>query len=252
MGSERKMSNNILIQNCRAENNPGDPSILNNHSGNGILVGVSDCVIIDHCTATNNGWDMPREGNGPVGIWAWESSHITIQYCVSYKNRTSRNGKDGGGFDLDGGVTNSVIQYCLSYENEGAGYGLFQYSGASRWSDNIIRYCTSINDGLKTAGSGGFFLWNGSGDDSQLTNCQIYNNLVYSDSVPVLSFENASAHKNFSFYNNIFIGSVQPISGHNSGSTFNGNTWWSMRRPYEYHNLEIMKLNRIFQTLTEL
>ncbi len=252
MGSKQKLSHNILISYCRAENNPGDPTILDNHSGNGILVGVSDNVIVDHCTATNNGWDMPREGNGPVGIWTWQSNNVIIQHCVSYRNKTSRNGKDGGGFDLDGGVTNSIVQYCLSYENEGAGYGLFQYWGATDWSDNIIRNCVSINDGLKTAGSGSFFLWNGSGDEKQLSDCEIYNNIVYSDSVPVVSFENASAHKNFNFHDNIFIGSVQLVSGQNSGSAFYRNTWWGMREPGKYQHLEIMKLNRFFQTLTEI
>lgn len=248
MGSEQKLSHGILISYCRAENNPGDPTKLDNHSGNGILVGVSDNVIVDHCIATNNGWDMPREGNGPVGIWTWQSNNVVIQHCVSYRNKTSRNGKDGGGFDLDGGVTNSIIQYCLSYENEGAGYGLFQYWGASAWSDNIVRNCVSINDGLKTAGSGSIFLWNGSGDDKQLANCEIFNNIVYSDSVPVVSFENASAHKNFIFHDNIFIGSGQLISGKNSGSFFKENIWWGLREPNKYPDLEIMKLTRFFQT----
>lgn len=227
MGSERKLSGRIRIQDCKAENNPGDPTNLDNHSGNGILVGVSDGVTIDHCVATNNGWDMPREGNGPVGIWAWESSHITIQYCISYRNRTSKNAKDGGGFDLDGGVTNSLIQYCLSYENDGAGYGLFQYSGASVWADNIIRYCVSINDGHTTEGSGSFFLWNGSDDIAQLTGCMIYNNVAYNTKAPVISYEKSSLHNNFRFSNNIFIGPDKPISGVMSGSSFLGNNWWN-------------------------
>jgi hypothetical protein len=227
MGSHQDSSGNILIRDCKAWNNAGDPTMLDNHSGNGILVGVSDSVIIDHCTATNNGWDMPRQGNGPVGIWTWQSDHVTIQYCISYRNRTSKGGKDGGGFDLDGGVTNSLIQYCLSYENEGAGYGLFQYSGASGWSNNVIRYCVSINDANTTEGSGCFFIWNGSDDKKQLTNCTIYNNVAFSSSAPVISFENASEHENFVFSNNIFLGSDQLISGKNKGSKFLGNTWWS-------------------------
>jgi hypothetical protein len=227
MGSNKDLSGNILIHDCKAENNAGDPTILDNHSGNGILVGVSDSVTIDHCTATNNGWDMPRQGNGPVGIWTWMSDHITIQYCISYRNKTSKGGKDGGGFDLDGGVTNSLIQYCLSYENEGAGYGLFQYPGASYWSNNIIRYCVSINDANTTEGSGSFFIWNGSNESRQLTNCYIYNNVAYSISAPVISFENASEHENFIFSNNIFMGSRQMINGKNKGSKFLGNDWWS-------------------------
>jgi hypothetical protein len=190
-------------------------------------VGVSDSVTIDHCTATNNGWDMPRLGNGPVGIWTWMSDHVTIQYCISYRNRTSKGGKDGGGFDLDGGVTNSLIQYCLSYENAGAGYGLFQYPGASDWKNNTIRYCVSINDAHTTEGAGSFFIWNGSDESSQLTDCYFYNNVAYSSSAPVISFENASEHENFIFSNNIFLGSGQMMSGKNKGSKFLGNVWWS-------------------------
>jgi hypothetical protein len=227
MGSHQDSSGNILIRDSKAENNPGDPTMLDNHSGNGILVGVSDSVIIDHCTATNNGWDMPRQGNGPVGIWTWQSDHVTIQYCISYRNKTSKGGKDGGGFDLDGGVTNSLIQYCLSYENQGAGYGLFQYWGASDWSNNVIRYCVSINDANTTEGSGSFFIWNGSNESRQVTNCAIYNNVAYSSSAPVISFDNASDHENFIFSNNIFLGSGQLINGINKGSKFLGNVWWS-------------------------
>jgi hypothetical protein len=227
MGSERNNSRNIMIHDCKAENNPGDPSNLNNHSGNGILAGVSDSVTIDHCTATNNGWDMPRKGNGPVGIWTWESDHVIIQYCISYRNKTSPDAQDGGGFDLDGGVTNSLIQYCLSYENQGAGYGLFQYAGASAWSNNTIRYCVSINDAQSTAGAGSFFIWNGSNNVHQLTNCMIYNNVVFNLSAPVISFEKSSAHFDFMFCNNIFLGNDHPIAGIMKGSKFIGNDWWN-------------------------
>jgi len=238
MGSHQDSSGNILIRDCNAENNAGDPTMLDNHSGNGILIGVSDSVLVDHCTATNNGWDMPRQGNGPVGIWTWQSDHVVIQYCISYGNRTSKGGKDGGGFDLDGGVTNSLIQYCLSYRNEGAGYGLFQYSGASGWANNVIRYCVSINDAHTTEGSGSFFIWNGSDESSQLTNCYIYNNVAYSESAPVISFENDSEHENFVFSNNIFLGSGKMISGKNSGSKFLGNVWWNTEGKIKFMQYE--------------
>src|SRR5436190_17235380 len=135
---------------CRADNNPGDPTNLTNHSGNGIVVGNCRNVLIEYCTATNNGWDMPRIGNGPVGIWPYEADSVIIQHCISYRNKTAPGAADGGGFDLDGGVTNSVIQYCLSYENEGSGYGIFQYWSAGNWKNNTLRYCISINDGKIT------------------------------------------------------------------------------------------------------
>jgi parallel beta-helix repeat protein len=233
-GSARNLSKKNLIQDCKAENNPGDPSNLTNHSGNGILVGISDSVLVDHCSATNNGWDMPRQGNGPVGIWTWESDHVTIQYCISYRNKTSKNAKDGGGFDLDGGVTNSVIQYCLSYENHGAGYGLFQYAGASNWSGNTVRYCVSINYGQTTVGAGSVFIWNGSDDPGQLTDCMFYNNAIYNSSAPLISYETASRHRNFIFCNNIFLGSDQPIYGIIKGSSYIGNDWWNSNGKKEF------------------
>jgi hypothetical protein len=224
MGSVRDSSRLITIVNCTAENNAGDPTKLDNHSGNGILVGMSDSVLIERCIATENGWDMPRTGNGPVGIWAWESSNVKIQYCISYNNKTSKNAKDGGGFDLDGGVSNSVIQYCISFGNQGAGFGLFQYSGASPWHDNMIRYCLSLRDATTTEGAGAVFVWNGSNNAEQLSNCEINNNLIINSRKPLVSYENASKHKYFTFSGNMFIGPHR-IAGSDSGSVFRKNVW---------------------------
>ena len=159
-------------------------------------------------------------------IWTYESNAVTIQYCISYRNKTSKGGKDGGGFDLDGGVTNSVIQYCLSYENEGAGYGLFQYWGASLWHHDTVRYCLSVNDATTTEGSGGIFVWNGVNDSVQLADCAVYNNVVYSTHAPAIQFEPMSANKNFLFVNNIFIGNGPVVHGPSSGEKFMGNIWW--------------------------
>jgi hypothetical protein len=91
---------NIHITGCSAVNNPGDPTNLHNHSGNGIIAGRCKNVIIEYSSATNNGWDMPRIGNGPVGIWAYEADSVIIQNCISYKNKTSVGGEDGGGLIL--------------------------------------------------------------------------------------------------------------------------------------------------------
>jgi hypothetical protein len=234
IGSQEKRSKNILVKDSKVENNPGDPTNLDNHSGNGILAGWSDSVMIDHCTATNNGWDMPRVGNGPVGIWAYESNYMTIQYCISYRNKTAKGAKDGGGFDFDGGVTNSLIQYCLSYENEGAGYGLFQYAGASLWYNNIVRYCVSINDAASTEGSGSFFAWNNSGDSTQLADCIVHNNVVYSMHAPAVQFEAESPNKNFLFCSNIFIGSGPIVNGPSSGEKFIGNVWWNVNNEIKF------------------
>jgi hypothetical protein len=202
---QKRLSDKILITRCRADNNPGDPTNLTNHSGNGILVGNCKNVLIEYCSATNNGWDMPRTGNGPVGIWAYEADSIIIQHCLSYRNKTSPGAADGGGFDLDGGVTNSIIQYCLSYENEGAGYGIFEYPGANKWKNNTVRYCISINDGRKTENASAMYIWNGWDADSMLTDFYAYNNFFYNDTKYSFSFAAQSRHKRFYFFNNIFI-----------------------------------------------
>lgn len=224
----KKSNHNIYISHCRAENNPGDPSNLTNHSGNGIVVGSCSKVLIEYCTATNNGWDMPRIGNGPVGIWAYEADSVTIQHCLSYRNKTSIGGADGGGFDLDGGVTNSIVQYCLSYENQGAGYCIFQYLYASPWHDNIFRFNISINDGSVSDAGAGLYIWNSSRDPNQFYNSFVYNNTIYNSKVAAVSFSELSKRKGFRFYNNIFIGKDSLVKGYIDNDTFIGNDWWSL------------------------
>ena len=192
----------------KTENNPGDPTNLKNHSGNGIVVGHCTKILIDSCVATNNGWDMPRIGNGPVGIWCYEADSVIIQHCISYRNKTSVGAADGGGFDLDGGVTNSIIQYCLSYENQGSGYCIFQYWDASPWYNNVIRFNISENDGLVSDSRAGMYIWNSSRDKNQFYNCDVYNNTIYNSKQAALAFSETSEHKNFRFFNNIFIASA--------------------------------------------
>ena len=204
---QKRLSEKIHFVNCRADNNPGDPTNLTNHSGNGIVVGNCRNVLIEYCTATNNGWDMPRIGNGPVGIWAYEADSVIIQHCISYRNKTAPGAADGGGFDLDGGVTNSVIQYCLSYENEGSGYGIFQYWSAGKWKNNTVRYCISINDGRVTENASGMYIWNGHNGDSTFTDFYAYNNFFYNDTKYSFSFSQLNEHKRFYFLNNVFISS---------------------------------------------
>lgn len=220
-------SRNITISHCRAENNPGDPSNRNNHSGNGIIVSQCTGVRIAYCTATNNGWDMPRTGNGPVGIWAWDADSLVIEHCLAYRNKTSPGGGDGGGFDLDGGVTNSIIQYCLSYENEGSGIGLFEYDQAKPWYNNTIRYNISINDGNVSAAKAGIYIWNAS-TTQKLKDCFIYNNTIYNTQNAAISYASESVNEGFVFYNNILAGKKEIITGTNITGKYLGNCWWSI------------------------
>ncbi len=225
-GVDKKSSRELKIVHCRADDNPGDPSNLTNHSGNGIVAGHCTDLVIDSCSATNNGWDMPRIGNGPVGIWCYEADSVLIQHCVSYRNKTSPGAADGGGFDLDGGVTNSIIQNCLSYGNQGAGYCIFQYWGASPWHHNVIRHNISYDDGLVSDARGGIYVWNSSGDASQLYDCEVSHNIVYNSKEAALSFSEKSARKDLLFFDNVFVGRDSLIRGDRGVDVFRGNNWW--------------------------
>ena len=225
--AEFKTMHNLYIGYCVAENNPGCPLIMDNHSGNGILIAGVTGGVIEYCEAMNNGWDMPRTGNGPVGIWAYMCDSIIIQQCYSHHNRTSDGGKDGGGFDLDGGVTHSIMQYNHSAWNEGGGYGLFQYAGASEWSDNIIRYNTSLNDGTRNSHAG-IHVWC---DPSAvpMKNCSVVNNIVISDQGHDVYFQPGD-YTGFDFENNIFTLTAEGndfIKGNFTGAKFQNNQYWS-------------------------
>ncbi|HVS98814.1 MAG TPA: right-handed parallel beta-helix repeat-containing protein [Puia sp.] len=223
-------SRDLKIVHCRADDNPGDPTNLTNHSGNGIVCGHCTRLLIESCSATNNGWDMPRIGNGPVGIWCYEADSVTIRHCLAYKNKTSPGAADGGGFDLDGGVTNSVIENCLSYGNQGAGYCIFQYWGASAWHHNVIRNNISEDDGLVSDARGGIYIWNSSGDPAQFYDCQVYNNTVYNSREAAVSYSEKSVRRDFVFYKNIFVGADSLIRGDKGGDRYWSNGWWVLRR----------------------
>jgi hypothetical protein len=85
----------------------------------------------------------------------------------------------------------------------------------------------SINDATTTEGSGGIFMWNGTPDSVQLADCLVHNNLVYTLRAPAVRFEPSSLNRNFKFYNNIFIGRGDIISGPVSNEKFIGNIWFN-------------------------
>lgn len=218
------LSKNIYIGYCTVENNPGNPTILDNHSGSGIIVSGVDGALVEYCLAKNNGWDQPWEGNGPIGIWAFHANNVVIQHCISHSNKSNPKGWDGGGFDLDGGVTNSVLQYNLSYNNVGPGYGLYQYWGAVPWENNIVRFSISVNDGLKND-SCALHLWNGQPDKPTFKNAEIYNNLFINDFGRAVDYKSGDV-PGIIYWNNIFMSAQQPVTGEHSKSTFENNLYW--------------------------
>ncbi len=137
---------NVTVSGVAAWNNFGDPASAGN-TGSGIVLGNVNGATIERSVAHNNGQNNnPTEG--PVGIWTYDSNNVSIQFNESYANRT--NNGDGGGFDLDQNVTNSVMQYNYSHDNAGAGYLLYDGDGTTRFnSGNVVRYNISQNDGRR-------------------------------------------------------------------------------------------------------
>ncbi len=166
----------IYIGNCRVFRNLGIPG-KGRHSGNGIVLGQVDGAIIEHCDVYENGALNDCDIGGPVGIWAWDSNRVIIQMNESHHNRTGSS-KDGGGFDLDGGVRNSIVQYNYSHHNDGAGYLLAQFEGAKAFHNNVVRYNISENDGRRNT-YGGIHLWS-TGSKGGIRNTTIYQNTIIS------------------------------------------------------------------------
>ncbi len=224
---------NLYIGYCVAENNPGDPTVLKNHSGNGILASSVKKGVIEYCEAFNNGWDMPWTGNGPVGIWIWDCTEFTIQHCIAHHNRTNPVAADGGGFDFDGGVSNSVIQYCIAHNNEGAGFGLYEFGAAKPWENNIVRYNISQDDGIINGGSVG--IWKND-DRGIMRNCQIYNNTFYNSQEDGTNIWLYDHYPGFEFRNNVFVYNGAMI-GENSSpedEVFQGNLYWNLAGDYTF------------------
>jgi hypothetical protein len=234
VGNEATWSEDVYVAYCVAENNPGDPKNLDNHSGNGIVVGCVRRCTIEYCEAMNNGWDMPREGNGPVGIWAWNADRVVIQYCISHDNKSP--GGDGGGFDLDGGVTNSILQYNLSYDNVGPGYLLCMFPYATPWKNNIVRYNISQNDGKPGQFAGIRIYWL-----EGMSDAEIYNNVVYNVDGSAVDLY-GDQMPGMRFRNNIFISGTALITGGAHKARFEGNSYWLLDgKPFEvdgYSSLE--------------
>ena len=196
----------VLIRNCKVYNNHGVIG-YNSHSGSGIVVGQVDSCLIEYCEAYENGKNNTFASAGPVGIWAWDSKNVIIQHCYSHHNRTQT--KDGGGFDLDGGVRNSIMQYNYSFDNDGPGLLVAQYTGARPMKNICVRYNISEKDGNGL----GALIWSGDPANSATAEkIDFYNNTFYVDTIKDINtncaigvYNNYGAIKNVRIANNLFL-----------------------------------------------
>jgi len=239
---------NVYIAHTKVYNNSGISTRTNTHSGNGIMLSGIDGALVEYCEAYNNGWLNGHEGGGPVGIWGYICNNLVIQHSESHHNKTGTT-KDGGGFDLDGGCTNSIMQYNYSHDNDGAGYLLAQYGDAPVMKNNIIRYNISENDGRKNSNAG-ILLW-ATSSNGGIQNSEIYNNTIYLSPAisgsPTGIFVSSSFISNAKIRNNIIqttggLHAVRAVA--NTGVRFEGNAYWDTN-----NNLKIYWLGSIHTSI---
>jgi hypothetical protein len=218
---------NVYVGHSVAHDNPGYAGATN-HTGDGIMLSDVDGATVERSEAYANGAANTHVG-GPVGIWVWDVNNALIQNNESHHNLTNSTA-DGGGFDFDGGVTNSVMQYNYSHDNAGPGYGVYQFSGARPFHDNAVRYNVSANDARKN-GYGAIDFWNGG---SGISNVAVYNNTVYltpgpSGAPKALRFQTGTT--NVSIRNNVFqtTGGVQlaDVQAKQTNLQIQGNDYWT-------------------------
>src|SRR6266571_1339457 len=271
----------VTVRDCVVHDNRGDPLYIH-HSGDGILLDDTDGGLIDHCTSYHNGGVKGGRKDGPVGIWADASNRITIQYCESYANRSAGD-TDGGGFDLDGGVSNSVMQYNYSHDNDGIGFLVWNYKYAVHpLANNVVRYNVSENDGRKHfCGSGEVKTNTGKVTHSNLCNCgsievgthhgepaqniEVYNNTVLAtksgDRIPTgIWVGGGPDNVGITIRNNLVMtdgeGPLVVAEKGQTGVLFQGNAYWTQGQSFlvsyggtEYHDLATWRAETGQETL---
>ncbi len=225
----------VSIVDSRAHDNPGDPDYNKNHSGNGIQLGEADGGLIERCVAWNNGAKCGATGGGPVGIWAYAANRVTIQYCESYDNRTGAAAVDGGGFDFDGGVSNSVMQYNYSHGNDGAGLMVYSFEGAPHRSENnVVRFNVSEDDGRNKSYAGIYIGQHG----DRVRGVEVYHNTVFVRPSHRGKPRAVWVHdaEDVLFRNNIFVTEGGATLVHAEGGLkevlFQGNAYWASGGPF--------------------
>jgi hypothetical protein len=211
-------------------NNLGVSSFTTNHSGDGILVGEVSGGTLEHNVTYNNGWKNGCSTAGPCGLWAWDSTNLVFQYNESYGNGTPTGYADGDGFDLDGGVTNSVVQYNYSHGNYGAGFLLWEY-GNTRVSNggNTVRYNVSQANATDS--------WYGEitvgATTGTCSNNVFYNNTLYNTTGSCVN--DAAGASGSRYYNNIFYATNATAA---IVTTANATAWFLDNDYYNSHGFK--------------
>jgi hypothetical protein len=216
---ERAAHRGVIVRRTRAWGNPGRAGLVHN-SGNGIVVGGADGGLIEDSVAHDNG-GRDNAVEGGVGIWAYDSRGVVIQRNESYDNRTG-GVADGGGFDLDLGVSDSVIQYNHSHDNDGAGYLIANPSRDPVHAGNVVRFNLSERDGRRN-GFPGIAIWR------RTARLDVYHNTVVGPAPAVRAIElgDGSAALRDNLFLRTSAGPILDVAAGATATAFQGNAYWS-------------------------
>lgn len=134
----------VQVTHVTAYHNYGTTKVTASSSGSGILLGSVRGGLVEWSAATGNG-GAGKSHQGPEGIWAFNSTRVTIEHNVSDWNLTG-NHVDGNGFGLDQNTSDSCLQENLSYGNDGAGYLLYTGAKNSIAHRDTVRFNISSGD----------------------------------------------------------------------------------------------------------
>lgn len=177
-GATNAAYQSVTIDHCYAHDNSGFGTAA--WTGEGIHLSNVNGGVVQYSLAANNG----ASGADGFGIDVADSNSVTIQYSESY-GQVTNNSFDGGGFNFDGGVSNSTMQYNYSHDNNGPGFHLYSFNDGTITgsSGNIVRYNISQNDANKASiGYGGITL----NSSANLTGAQVYGNDIYASNTTSL------------------------------------------------------------------
>ncbi|WP_300012242.1 right-handed parallel beta-helix repeat-containing protein [Pseudonocardia sp.] len=143
----------VTVSGVTAHDNAGDAANLTRNTGSGIALGSVRGGTVTRSVAHDNG-GSGGAGEGPVGIWTYDSTGVVIEHSLSYRNRTAKLA-DGGGFGLDQNTADSVLQYNLSYDNHGPGYLVYTGRDNDAHTGSTVRFNVSSGDARRWSVYGG-------------------------------------------------------------------------------------------------
>jgi PKD repeat protein len=173
-------------------------NVIEDVGGDGIVPGHCDAPLVEYNVASycNSRSDGPN-----IAIWPWDCDDAVVQYNEAYLTQDTQ---DGQGYDIDGLNRRAIMQYNYSHDNVGGFLLVIAVGGGGNaiCEDPVVRYNISQND--HGAGSRGLLKVGG-----PVTNCMIYNNVMYGPPEAVRMLDSGSwkggKPTNTQVNNNIFV-----------------------------------------------